>query len=421
VRFISSILFIASLVATPTVVLATQANVPAASWYASTVTAFVDAGYFNDVQSFRPTEPATRGEFVELVVKMMGGLTHAPYSGQSFDDVSLNSPVYGYFEEAALAGWVKGTNGCYGTHPCLAKPDSPINRAEAASLLNRGFGLQAKDKAPTFQDNSPGQWFANDIRTAASLCILKGDAGGKKVRPSDSMNRAEMVVMLERLKEDMSYPSCTSDKGLSLPKAPVNQPAILQQSNDRPSPVSSSAGGILITPDGASASSASSSPSSSLSANSCWTCSSWGPCTMSWDIPSHSNVASQTRTCTSSCSTVGFSPPATSQQCSFFDLMPKQMKDNLDKWDALHKEMTEAAKALIPQGTAGKVGIDRINTVEASFIQQYNSYVSIYNEIRSLSPDQKAVWHSRQEEITSIESAMKQIETDFRAIPTVWY
>jgi hypothetical protein len=250
VRFISSILFIASLVATPTVVLATQANVPAASWYASTVTAFVDAGYFNDVQSFRPTEPATRGEFVELVVKMMGGLTHAPYSGQSFDDVSLNSPLYGYFEEAALARWVKGTNGCYGTHPCLAKPDSPINRAEAASLLNRAFGLQAKDKAPTFQDNSPGQWFTNDIRIAASLCILKGDAGGKRVRPADNINRAEMVVMLERLKKGISYPTCSSDKEFSLPKAPANQTTGYQQSIDSSVPASSSAGDNLITPNG---------------------------------------------------------------------------------------------------------------------------------------------------------------------------
>lgn len=203
----------------PQVALALPADVETSSWYASTVSAFVDAGYLNGSVPFRPTHNATRGEFVELIVAMLGGAQHAPFSGQSFDDVPTTSDLYPAFEEAGLTGWLKGTDNCYGRHPCSANPNSPINRAEAAAMIIRAFGLTAGDGAPIFTDNPATEWYNEVITTAASKCILKGDTGSTRVRPADRMNRAEMVVMLQRVSEKQQYPNCGAQMGASTSSA----------------------------------------------------------------------------------------------------------------------------------------------------------------------------------------------------------
>jgi len=203
--------------------IASPVDVPSDAWYSGTVNNFVEAGYFDSQKAFRPDQKATRGEFVELVVQLLGGTTHAPFSGQSFDDVGTDHPLYASFEEAGVQGWMKGSGSCYGSHPCWAHPNNPINRAEAAALLIRAFSLQAAVDAPSFDDNPSGNWFTEHIRAAASLCILKGDTGRPKVRPADNMNRAEMVAMAERVLMHLSYPDCSTNTKATLPEAPVKK------------------------------------------------------------------------------------------------------------------------------------------------------------------------------------------------------
>jgi len=108
------------------------------------------------------------------------------------------------------------------------------------------------------------------------------------------------------------------------------------------------------------------------------------------------------------------------QACSYFDLLPKQMKANVDKWEALHKEMVDAAKALVSQGTAGKEGIERINKVEKRLILQLDKYNKIYSEVLNLTTDLKTVW-DKSAQMIEIETEMKSVDQDFRVIPTVWY
>jgi len=200
--------------------MAAPVDVPSDAWFSGTVNNFVEAGYFDSQKAFRPDQKATRGEFVELVVQLLGGTTHAPFAGQSFDDVSTDHPLYAYFEEAGLQGWMKGSGSCYGSHPCLAHPNNPINRAEAAALLIRAFSLQAAADAPSFDDNPSGNWFTEHIKAAASLCILKGDTGSPKVRPADNMNRAEMTAMAERVLMKLQYPDCSTFGNATIPTAP---------------------------------------------------------------------------------------------------------------------------------------------------------------------------------------------------------
>jgi len=187
-------------------VLAAYNDVPAGVWYGDAVNAFVDAGYLDATQArFRGGEPANRAEFVKLVVELNGGILSTPPAVASFDDVSTSAWYYGYFEESGKEGWVRGDGDCYGSHPCYARPSANINRAEAAALITRAFGLASTGDASQFVDNPSGQWYTNVIQTAADHCVLQGDDSTGRVRPGDNMNRAEMVVMLYRVDQGLSY------------------------------------------------------------------------------------------------------------------------------------------------------------------------------------------------------------------------
>ena len=186
--------------------IAAYSDVPAGVWYESAVSAFVDAGYLDATQSrFRGGDSANRAEFVKLVVELNGGILSTPPAVPSFTDVATGAWYYGYFEEAGVEGWVRGDGNCYGSTPCYARPGANINRAEAAALIVRAFGLEWNNAAPQFVDNPSGQWYTDVIQTAADHCVLQGDGGTGRVRPGDNMNRAEMVTMLYRVDQGLQY------------------------------------------------------------------------------------------------------------------------------------------------------------------------------------------------------------------------
>jgi len=185
---------------------AKYSDVSAGVWYEDAVTAFTDAGYLDAAQArFRGGDAANRAEFVKLVVMLNGGLLSTPPAVPSFNDVATGAWYYSYMEEAAKEGWVRGDGNCYGNKPCYARPSANINRAEAAALIVRAFGLESTGAAAQFVDNPSGQWYTDSIQTAADHCVLQGDDSTSRVRPSDNMNRAEMVVMLHRVDQGLSY------------------------------------------------------------------------------------------------------------------------------------------------------------------------------------------------------------------------
>ncbi len=187
-------------------VFAAYSDVPAGVWFEDAVNAFVDAGYLDATQArFRGGDNANRAEFVKLVVELNGGILSTPPAVPSFDDVATGAWYYGYFEESGKEGWVRGDGNCYGSHPCYARPSANINRAEAAALIVRSFGLESTGDAAQFVDNPSGQWYTDSIQTAADHCVLQGDDATGRVRPSDNMNRAEMVVMLYRVDQGLTY------------------------------------------------------------------------------------------------------------------------------------------------------------------------------------------------------------------------
>ncbi|MCF7844621.1 MAG: S-layer homology domain-containing protein [Kiritimatiellales bacterium] len=187
-------------------VFAAYTDVPSGVWFEDAVNAFVDAGYLDAGQTrFRGGDNANRAEFVKLVVELNGGILSTPPAVPSFDDVATGAWYYGFMEEAGKEGWVRGDGDCYGSHPCYARPSAGINRAEAAALIVRSFGLGATGDASQFVDNPSGQWYTDVIQTAADHCVLQGDDSTGRVRPGDNMNRAEMVVMLYRVDQGLTF------------------------------------------------------------------------------------------------------------------------------------------------------------------------------------------------------------------------
>lgn len=188
------------------VVFAAYNDVPTGVWFKDAVDSFVSAGYLDATQTrFRGGDSANRAEFVKLVVELNGGILSTPPAVASFNDVAPGAWYYGYMEEAGKEGWVRGDGDCYGSSPCYSRPSANINRAEAAALIVRAFALGATGDAGQFVDNPSGQWYTDVIQTAADHCVIQGDDATGRARPGDNMNRAEMVVMLNRVDQGLTF------------------------------------------------------------------------------------------------------------------------------------------------------------------------------------------------------------------------
>ena len=216
-------LSVSAMVLTQAGTILAYSDVPSGIWYEGAVNDFVDAGYLDSSQArFRGGDNALRAEFVKLVVELNGGILGTAPSTPSFSDVPVGAWYYGFVEEAAAEGWVRGDGNCYGTTPCYARPGANINRAESAALINRAFGLVGTGEAPQFVDNPSGQWYTDDIQVSADNCVLQGDSGRGTVRPGDNMNRAEMVVMLHRVDMGLQYPDCGGEGPVDTGEAGVD-------------------------------------------------------------------------------------------------------------------------------------------------------------------------------------------------------
>lgn len=178
-------------------------------WFADTIRDFVFSKHIDVKRPFRPADMATRAEFIKLIVELRGGIS-LDYGADepTFTDVSPSDPYFEYFEHAMVIGLIQGKGNCFLQEYCNANPYGLLNRAEAATIIIRAFDLEQSVNTPSFEDVEDDAWYIDAINRTAAHCILQGDAGTARVRPSDTMNRAEMVVMLSRVNQGLQYPNC---------------------------------------------------------------------------------------------------------------------------------------------------------------------------------------------------------------------
>lgn len=192
--------------------LALPSDVPDDAWYRDAVSTFVSIGEIKANELFRPSDRAQRGDLIWFLVDLYGGVSQGPPKKADFDDVPVDSQDFPYFEEAAKRGWIFGDDHCYGKHPCLMEPDAWLTREQAAGLIVGAMDLKLQGTAPVIKDLPHDTQFANDVKVAASRCIIKGDKR-QRVRPLGYITRAEMAVMVWRAQQNLSFPNCSPSSG----------------------------------------------------------------------------------------------------------------------------------------------------------------------------------------------------------------
>lgn len=181
-------------------------DVPAGVWYEEAVTSMQKKGFLDATSGlFRPTQNATRAEFIKLIVELNGGIINRASKEKSFDDISAGDWYYPYIDEAAQEKWIRGAGDCLGSHPCLVSPNASITRAEAAVLVARAFDLSSNGISGPFPDVPKDAWFSDAMIALAYNCFMVGDDDTHLMRPFSPMNRAEMVVLFHRVDDP---PAC---------------------------------------------------------------------------------------------------------------------------------------------------------------------------------------------------------------------
>ena len=110
-------------------------DVPTDVWYTDAVNEMTGFSLVNGYTdgTFRPNATITRAEFVTI-------LTRFPHNDigteKSFADVPATHWAYSAVQTALAQGWVTGAGGAF-------RPDDPITRAEAVTILNRVLGRSA--------------------------------------------------------------------------------------------------------------------------------------------------------------------------------------------------------------------------------------------------------------------------------------
>lgn len=134
----------------------TYRDVVNGSWYAQAVNTFQAAGILDSTTYFYPDQAITRGDFVDMIYRLMGSPTVSS-SGPTFTDTNNSAVRY-----AASRGWISGySDGSF-------RPYNGLARSEAASLMTRLLGRTSGGTAVYYRDVPTTYWAYRAIQLASS-------------------------------------------------------------------------------------------------------------------------------------------------------------------------------------------------------------------------------------------------------------
>ncbi len=87
-------------------------------------------------------------------------------------------------------------NGLLKGHDGKIRPYDSISRAEIATVINRAFGAHATASLDSFNDVERDNWYYSELAKAVAMGTLKGD--GKTLRPDSPVTREEAFTILGR-------------------------------------------------------------------------------------------------------------------------------------------------------------------------------------------------------------------------------
>lgn len=175
----------------PTGAFALEASDISNHWAKDKIQSWMDQGLIKgyDNGTFRPDNNITRAEFMSLV---NGAFGFSKSAETNYTDVDANAWYSAAVAAAKAAGYISG-------YPDNSiKPDSPISRAEAASIIMKIGNLStSSSSAVKFTDESDFGWSKDAVNAVSSANIMNGYPDGS-FQPKEFIKRAEAVAALDK-------------------------------------------------------------------------------------------------------------------------------------------------------------------------------------------------------------------------------
>src|SRR5665648_762632 len=174
----------------PSPAFATTVSDISGHWAQTTIQSWVDNGLIKGYPdgTFKPDNNITRAEFITLVNRAFEYTNTAPIS---FTDVNQNAWYASAIGVAVEAGYISGYPD--GT----MKPENPISREEAATIIMRIKNLVANPAAVSvYTDASSITWGKGEVGAVTAAKIMQGYPDGSFM-PRGLITRAETVIALD--------------------------------------------------------------------------------------------------------------------------------------------------------------------------------------------------------------------------------
>ena len=171
-------------------------DVKPGDWFYDNVMDAAENGYVSGMGdgTFQPKKATTRAEFASMIANAMG-YEADPDAASMFPDVPDTYWGKAAINFCAQNGIINGykEDGTF-------RPDQPITRQEAASILRNAFKL-TESSSETFPDDSAiSGWAKESVYIVKASGLMKGDAGTGNFRPTDTIIRAEAASILMNAK-----------------------------------------------------------------------------------------------------------------------------------------------------------------------------------------------------------------------------
>lgn len=160
-------------------------------WFEPHVSSLVTDGIIDGYPdcSYRPFGDVTRAESVKLLIEAIDDSPTAEPE-QVFDDVFTWQWHAGYIERGEQLGWATGYD------DNTFHPDTPITRIDLAVFATMAMGFEPIDaEESSFSDVSPEAWYHPWLESAKANGVIQGYPDGT-FRPDNPVNRAEAATII---------------------------------------------------------------------------------------------------------------------------------------------------------------------------------------------------------------------------------
>ena len=163
-------------------------------WANSYIIDGMNKGWVDTTNVFNPEKFITRAEFVKIVNKVFN---FTEQGGENFKDIELGAWYYEDICIGVRAGYINGYED--GTF----RPNEPISREEAASIVRTITGLVENGSSKFTDDNEIGSWAKKSVYALADNKIMSGYEDNT-FRPKNKITRAEAVATLSRVQNNIN-------------------------------------------------------------------------------------------------------------------------------------------------------------------------------------------------------------------------